>query len=254
MKNTFFSDYNNVNRNNILRLNLDGSLDTTFNTSVGFSPVYNPTLSYTANSEPTSGLVRSMILDATRIYVSGDFVNYNGVAVQRVVRLLASNGTIDPTTFSMGDATTTGGPNGNVYTMYKQGAKLILGGSFTQYKAFGGIITSATNITRILPSANSVELKSNIKIYEKENKSFSEVDNSLTLYPNPTNGKFNLVAKSLQNEILFIEIYNITGQKVYSKISNTNEYEYDTTNLIKGTYFVKIYTNQGICTKSLLIN
>jgi hypothetical protein len=62
------------------------------------------------------------------------------------------------------------------------------------------------------------------------------VDNTFSIYPNPTNSKVNI-----KSEIKFdeVEIYNVLGQNVlYSKISENQEV--DMSLLQSGTYFLKL--------------
>jgi uncharacterized delta-60 repeat protein len=79
-----FVTYNAVSANRIIRLNPDGSRDTTFSIGTGFSSTVR-----TLKIQPDG-----------KILAGGDFTSYNGVASNRIIRL-QSNGAID-TTFSIG--------------------------------------------------------------------------------------------------------------------------------------------------------
>ena len=75
-----FSNYNGINANNIVRLNPNGSIDNSFNPGSGFNQN-----------------VKDIIIQPDgKLIVLGDFTSYNGVTVNRVVRLTA-NGSLDPT-------------------------------------------------------------------------------------------------------------------------------------------------------------
>nr|WP_294927370.1 T9SS sorting signal type C domain-containing protein [uncultured Flavobacterium sp.] len=103
-----FLNYNGVSNKRILRLNSNGSLDTTFYTGTGFS----------------NGDVRSILVQPDdRILVGGAFSgNYNGTASLRLLRLSA-NGVFDPS-FSVS-------LNSTLYTMgFTADYKLIIGGNF----------------------------------------------------------------------------------------------------------------------------
>ena len=80
-----FTSYNGVSANNIIRLNLDGSVDTSFNIGYGFS--YNP---------PTKIAIQS----DGKFVIAGYFTSYNGSSISRIIRL-NSNGTRD-TSFNPG--------------------------------------------------------------------------------------------------------------------------------------------------------
>ncbi len=77
-----FADYNGISSYNIIRLNNDGSVDTTFISGQGFLSTWS-TMALDALLQPDG-----------KIIVGGNFDNYNGSAVNNVVRL-NSDGTID---------------------------------------------------------------------------------------------------------------------------------------------------------------
>ncbi len=110
--------YNNVAKGGIVRLNPDGTLDTTFNTNgegtnTGFSLVYN--LGLQADG---------------KIVIAGQFSSYNGTTQNSVARL-NSDGTLD-TTFTSGFAASE-----YVESVAVQpDGKVLIGGFFEQY---GGV-------------------------------------------------------------------------------------------------------------------
>lgn len=69
-------------------------------------------------------------------------------------------------------------------------------------------------------------------------------DNGIKILPNPSNGRF--VIQSIENNIKSVEIYNITGEKVYSSMYFKQEIstEINLFNSPKGMYLVKIYDGQ----------
>lgn len=73
-----FQSYNGVTENRIVRLNTDGTKDTTFNTGTGFDSVVN-TLAVQSDG---------------KVLVGGYFANYKGVAAKRIIRL-NTDGTTD---------------------------------------------------------------------------------------------------------------------------------------------------------------
>ncbi len=62
------------------------------------------------------------------------------------------------------------------------------------------------------------------------------VDNTFSIYPNPTNSKVNIKSESKFEEV---EIYNVLGQKVLSSKILDNQ-EIDMSSLTSGTYFLKL--------------
>lgn len=106
-----FSAYNGVSRNKIARLNSDGSIDNTFNSSAG-----------------ANGTVNSIVLQLDgKVIIGGEFTSYNGVARYGVARL-NSNGSLDNSFDS------SVGVNGKVKSLaLQQDGKMFIGGEFVGY-------------------------------------------------------------------------------------------------------------------------
>lgn len=107
-----FTAYNGINVGRIIRLNPDGSYDTSFNTTIG----------------ATTGIVYDIAsqLDGKFIIV-GSFTKYNGTTVNRVVRLLP-NGSLD-TSF----ITNSGSALLISHVKVLTSGKVILTGNFTTF-------------------------------------------------------------------------------------------------------------------------
>jgi uncharacterized delta-60 repeat protein len=117
-----FGFYNGIVKNCIARLNIDGSIDNTFNPGTG------------AND----GVCTISIQSDGKIIIGGTFTSYNGTARNRIARLNA-NGSIDDT-FNPGT-----GANFNIFTTSIQSdGKIIIGGNFTSYNG-----TAINSIARI---------------------------------------------------------------------------------------------------------
>ncbi len=76
-------------------------------------------------------------------------------------------------------------------------------------------------------------------------------DNSITLYPNPTNNEISISSESLINSI---EIYNSLGQKVYTETINSKEKTIDVSSLPSGVYVLGAKTDDGIMRKKIIKN
>jgi hypothetical protein len=76
----FFTQYQNVTANRLIRLNSDGSINNTLNIGTGF------------NGTTTTIALQS----ENKILVGGSFTIFNGVVTNNIVRL-NSDGTIDNT-------------------------------------------------------------------------------------------------------------------------------------------------------------
>ena len=111
----FFTSYDGTGANNIIRLNTDGSIDTSFVYGTGFDNIINSIA----------------IQSDGKIVVGGGFNNYNGTPANRIIRL-NSDGLID-TSFVYGT-----GFNFQVRSIAIQfDGKIVVGGQFTNYNGIG---------------------------------------------------------------------------------------------------------------------
>jgi uncharacterized delta-60 repeat protein len=117
-----FTTYNGTSQNRIARLNVDGTLDNTFNPGTG-----------------SNGSVFSLALQPDgKVLIGGQFTTYNGTSRNFIARLNA-DGTLD-NTFNPGT-----GANSIVYSFALQpDGKVIIGGSFGTYNG-----TSQNRIARL---------------------------------------------------------------------------------------------------------
>ena len=78
--------------------------------------------------------------------------------------------------------------------------------------------------------------------------------NKFNIYPNPTNGEFN-ISYSYSDDVDLITIYNIEGKQVKSienpKLENS---EYTIDDLTKGFYIIKTIVDQETITRKLIVN
>jgi uncharacterized delta-60 repeat protein len=113
-----FTKFNGIASSRIARLSENGLLDATFNSSgIG-----------------ADGIIKTAILQPdNKIVLVGGFTNYNGIATNRIARIIA-DGTIDPS-FNVGS-----GFNNQIYAVaLQQDGKLLIGGNFT---SFNGILVN----------------------------------------------------------------------------------------------------------------
>lgn len=110
-----FTSYNSQPRNGIVRINADGTLDTSFTVGTGFN---TGSTVYVIAVQPDG-----------KILVGGTFTTYDSHAGSRIIRL-ETNGAVD-TTFNSG----TGFNNDvNCIVFDSLNSKIIIGGNFTYYK------------------------------------------------------------------------------------------------------------------------
>jgi hypothetical protein len=77
---------------------------------------------------------------------------------------------------------------------------------------------------------------------------------TVNVYPNPNNGKFDILTTG-QGEIKEVIIYNIIGEKVFHQLFDDVSLKADISNLDKGLYMMQIYnkTQNKILTKRFYI-
>lgn len=123
----YFTTFNGITVNRIVRLKLDGSIDTTFVTGTGFN----------------GGVEDIKIQSDGNIIVCGFFTNYNGVTKNRIVRL-TSTGSVDAS-FNI----STGFNYQADRIAIQLDGSIIVGGQFTTYRG-----SNARGLVRILTNGN----------------------------------------------------------------------------------------------------
>jgi uncharacterized delta-60 repeat protein len=120
-----FTSWNGVTTNRVVRLNADGTKDTTFATNIGTA---------------ANGTVAEVEFQSDgKIVLGGNFPTWNGVTVNRIVRL-NSDGTRDTAfTTATGSAVATGSVSG---LLLQSDGKILVSGSFATWKGntVGGIV------------------------------------------------------------------------------------------------------------------
>jgi uncharacterized delta-60 repeat protein len=108
-----FDTFSGISAGRIIRLNIDGSVDNTFNSGTGFG-----------------GTVSVISIGAdNKIYVGGAFTTYNATNWNRIIRL-NSDGSVDNTFNSAG-------ADGSVFEIgFLDNGRIVIGGSFTSYNGY----------------------------------------------------------------------------------------------------------------------
>ena len=109
----YFSRFNTVTTNYIIRLNSDGSVDTSFNIGSGF------------NDTPT----KIAIQYDNKVIITGSFTSYNGSPINRIIRL-NSDGTRD-TSFNPGSGFSSGSGFNGLGVL--SNGQIIVSGGFDRY-------------------------------------------------------------------------------------------------------------------------
>jgi len=116
-----FTTYDGLTQNRLVRLNTDGTKDTSFDVGIGFSTLVLYSLSTVTITPQPDG----------KIIIDGPFTTYNGVTENGIIRL-NQNGSID-TSFNAGSAFTIGDPVQYIKINLQQDNKIIAYGNFTKY-------------------------------------------------------------------------------------------------------------------------
>jgi uncharacterized delta-60 repeat protein len=303
-----FTSYNGTTCNNIARLNSDGTYDTTFDSGTGFN-------SYTLASATQSD---------GKIYVGGNFTEYNGTLINRIVRL-NTDGSLD-TSFDPGT-----GCNNEVRDFVIQAdGKVIFGGAFSQYNDqilkvvrlnTDGTVDNDFIVPTSISSVGAIALQSDQKIVLvctnsatpvsnnifrlnadgtndptiafgiKFNSSVYSVSiqndgkliiggnftayngittnriarlngdislnvnehfiNNISIFPNPAQDVITISELPLGAEL---SILDITGKVMFNTIVNSNQLIINTDEFSNGIYLVNVYTNGSTSTKKLVVN
>jgi len=129
-----FTTVNGSNRNRIVSLQSDGTLDTSFNIETGFNASANKIQKSTDN----------------KLYAIGNFITYKGITVNRIAKI-DLNGNLD-TTFHNANTGFNVAPSSIAIT---QSNKLLIGGAFTQYNNQNAEDFIVVNTTNGVPENNS---------------------------------------------------------------------------------------------------
>jgi uncharacterized delta-60 repeat protein len=176
-----FTTYNGITENRIIRLNTDGSKDSTFITGTGFNFYVN------SITTQTDG----------KIVVGGDFTTYKSITENRIVCLNA-DGSKD-TAFITGT-----GFDSRVQTItLKADGKILVGGDFITYKGDNS-------------SAYLIGLHSEASL---STTSF-DTANAFVIYPNPVQDVLHLQANNFTT-IKGVKIYNLQGKVVLEDTNDT---------------------------------
>jgi uncharacterized delta-60 repeat protein len=239
-----FTSFNGTVRNRIIRLNSNGTNDTSFNPGTGataeirtIKPQNNGKIIIAGDFTSFNGVIKNkmtllntdgtadenfsigngfnnivyglIIQSDDKIVVTGNFNLFNGINANRIVRL-NSDGSFD-STFNFGN----GANDFILATLIQNDGKIIIGGAFTSFDG-----TLKNRIARI---NNDQSL--NIRFFENE---------ELILIPNPVSNILNI---NTNKKIDLVSVYNVQGQLVLeSKVSSSINVE----SLTSGQYIIKI--------------
>lgn len=248
-----FQKVNNINHNQIARLNFNGILDTIFNPSAQFQSIYfiskiieqpdkkllvsgvfylknnsiatpivridsNGILDTTFKLERRfNGLVKSMYLQKDgKILIGGNFTDLNGVGNGNIIRL-HSDGKID-SSFVTG-----GGFDGGVSVIIPSGKnKILVGGSFSNYDShlFSRIIR--------------------LNLEWEDSNLVIDTNFQFSIFPNPTSSHFRITSPKFIN---LITITDAIGKEILRIEPMAFDTEINIRDASPGVYFVTVFSD-----------
>jgi hypothetical protein len=81
----------------------------------------------------------------------------------------------------------------------------------------------------------------------------NEIGYEVTLYPNPSDGRFTLQLSDMPRENTELRILNSLGQVIYTSPIMSQVMSYDFSYLRAGTYYVQLISDKGNLTKQIII-
>ena len=75
-------------------------------------------------------------------------------------------------------------------------------------------------------------------------------ENSFSIYPNPSSGKFNM--QSVRSEVNRVDIYDTFGRNIKSLYVDERKAVVDISSYPNGVYFMKCYSDAGIFSKKVV--
>lgn len=270
-----FTKYNGTAVKSLIRLNADGSIDSSFNTGTGlFFQNFN------------NAYINSIKIQADgKILIGGAFVSYNNVPALGLIRLNL-DGSIDTTFNSTGTGFTNDGVPPNISAIYiQQDNKILISGGFRTYNGINhrniirlnpdGSIDNSINFGAGLiytPAArftlqsdnqiiaigdfstyNTTQIKGKIIRIQNSVLSTSELlqKNQNSIYPSPAE---NEVFVKTNDELINYEIYATTGQLAFKGVFHKGEKKILINDLSKGIYVIKINTSKGTFSSKIIKN
>jgi len=224
--------------NRLVRLNVNGTIDTTFAVNTGFVKVLNGS---------NVGSVITLSLNGSKVLVGGIFDTYQGVAWRNLCQLTNIAG------LDADFDTSVHNPDGAVYGSLIESGNAVIVGAFFKYD---NIIKNG--IARIAPTGLAMRMSNeSTSISENESQELNKYHQTqfsdIVLSPNPADNWLNISRES--GQISKITITSIEGKTLIDKDlpAQTSNYNLNIENLPKGVFLVSILTSNGETLKRKLI-
>jgi hypothetical protein len=124
------------------------------------------------------------------------------------------------------------------------------------YYSIEAVSTVACNPSLKMPNTNSAYSSSFSNVANTNATGINEyyLNNKVSVFPNPSNGKFTIQANSYQliaNSP--IEIYNVLGECIHQQICKSANQQIDLSGLKEGIYFLQVKTNEGVIASKIIV-
>lgn len=128
------------------------------------------------------------------------------------------------------------------YTDHQEQMRIHSNGDVELIQQNAGVILTSPNGTKYKITVDNSGNLTTIG-YSGINSISTEIE--VEVFPNPTKELLNINISDLSIKEIDAEIYNITGRMIYMKNYKSNSFQINTSELIKGTYLLKLKDNQG---------
>ena len=154
-----------------------------------------------------------------------------------VVNFIVQDDSGNPVT----DAVVCVGSQNNAVDNFGETSFNLIEGNYS-YTAYSGIYATKTEDFTVDEEENITIILDVLDI--------NETSNNINIYPNPSNGLFNI---KLENTNSTINIYNINGQLIVTQETNNSNTTIDLSSQAKGVYFIKITSEGNIFNDKIII-
>ena len=110
-----------------------------------------------------------------------------------------------------------------------------------------GQLGNGTNIASNIP----VQTINLCQVLNTSDKNFD--NDTISVYPNPSNGLFQIALQNMEIIDGELDVYNIFGQRIYLTANIQQQMQIDLSNFSKAIYFIKIHIGSKIYNKKIVI-
>jgi len=156
--------------------------------------------------------------------------------------------------------------NGSATVLLEQMTKNTAGNGTWVYKTFpiSSFLTPTASMQLILSTSDAGPGGTIVEggldkfyVYDSASVGVNNIFSSgghVSVYPNPSNGKFNVQMPESSNVPVAIQVYNIYGECIHQPSTiNHQPLTIDISSHPRGIYFIKVSTGQGVATKKIIL-